>query len=259
METSSRSSQLRVIVLKWDRLYGDLIQDTIWHVWPKADVKVYQRGIEALAAIDTREPDLFVTGVKVADMDGLEHLEPFIDTSLPILVVTSRPDSRVFEMLRGVRYDGIFDGRCEGRDRLATALQKVLQHELYISPSLIQYLKAPKNTTLDALTEMEKVVLSVIGDGSDNLQASNRLGMSPETVGSHRKRIMGKLRLHHKGQITTYALINGYVLITADGVSYPGFQRRLAAGSRPERSHGGRPRRRDQADILNSRRVFPQN
>lgn len=250
-----------MIVLKWDRLYGDLIQHTIGNVWPKADVRVYQRGIEALAAIDAREPDLFITGVKVADMDGLEHLEPFIESSLPILVVTSRPDSRMFEMLRAVRYDGIFDGRNEGWERLAIALQKVVQHELYISPSLMQYLKAPKNTTLDALTEMEKVVLSVIGDGSDNLRASTRLGMSPETVGSHRKRIMGKLKLHHKGEIASYALIHGYVLITSEGVSYPGFQRRLTAGSRPERHRGGRPRRQDQADVLSGRmgQVFPRN
>ena len=242
METTTGSGQLRIVVLKWDRLYGDMIRRTIWEVWENADVKVFQLGFGALACIDERMPDMFVTGIKVADMDGLEHLEHFTDGSLPILIVTSRPDSRSFEMLRNVHYDGLLDGRFEDGDRLASVLPKVLQRELYVSPSLIPFLKAPKSITLDALTSMEKVVLSVIGDGSDNLQASTRLGMSPETVGSHRKRIMAKLGLHHKGEIVHYALAHGYVLITGDCVWHPGFQRRLA-GNVSVDHRGGRPRK----------------
>jgi DNA-binding NarL/FixJ family response regulator len=242
MEESFPGGQLRMIVLKWDRLSGDLIRQTIGKVWSHAEVQVFQRGIEALAAIDTDVPDMFITGVKVPDMDGLEHLEPFIETSLPILVVTTRPDFRTFEMLRAVRFDGVFDGRVEGWDHLAKALQKVLQHERYFSASLLEFLKPPKNVTLDALTEMEQMVLSVIGDGSDNAQASERLQMSPETVGSHRKRIMAKLRLHHKGQLMSYAMTHGYVLWTPDGIFQPGFQRKLAAGSTDKR-RGGRPRK----------------
>jgi DNA-binding NarL/FixJ family response regulator len=242
MDNAPSHGQLRMIVLKWDRLYGDLIRHKIWAVWPKAEVAVFQRGFDALAAIDANEPDVFITGVKIEDMDGLEHLEPFVFRSLPILVVTSRADWRTFEMLRTVRYDGIFDGNAEGWDHLEEAFRRVLQHELYISPSLIHFLRPPKNDTLEALTEMEQIVLSVIGDGSDNFQAGKRLNMSPETVGSHRKRIMGKLRLHHKGDLMHYALKHGYVLITDKGVFYPGFQRRIAAIVPVDR-RGGRPRR----------------
>jgi len=44
---------------------------------------------------------------------------------------------------------------------------------------MVEHLKRPKNITLDALTEKEQVVLSVIGDGFDDLQAGHRLGISP--------------------------------------------------------------------------------
>jgi len=54
---------------------------------------------------------------------------------------------------------------------------------------------------LDALTEREQVVLSVVGDGSDDDQAAARLGMAPNTVATHRKAIMRKLGLHHKGEL----------------------------------------------------------
>jgi hypothetical protein len=66
-----------------------------------------------------------------------------------------------------------------------------------------------------------------------------RLGLSPHTVNTHRKAIMGKLGLHHKGQVMLYALQQGYVQVTPTGVCHPGFQRRLrgaAQGGAGERT-----------------------
>ena len=221
----------RIVVLKAVRLYGDLICRQIKELWRNAEVQVFQRGFDALDAIQACTPDLFITGVNIEDMDGLEHLEPFVDTALPILVVTSRTDARTFEMLRSVRYDGIYDGNAEGLDNLPAALRQVIERRLYVSPTLAPHLKRPKNITLDALTAKEQVVLSVIGDGSDDLQASARLVLSPRTVNTHRKAIMAKLGLHHKGQLMLYALQQGYVVVTPQAIYYPGFQRRIQSAA----------------------------
>jgi DNA-binding NarL/FixJ family response regulator len=228
MEQLERDSQLHVVVLKWDRLYGDMIRRQVWDVWPNAVVRVYQRGLDALNAMQEMMADLFVTGVKIEDMDGLEHLEPFIHTSTPVLIVTSRADFRTFEMLRRVRYDGIYDGRMEGLEHLGPALRQVIQHKLYMSPSLVPHLQAPKRKILkDLLTPTQQIVLSVIGDGSSNKQACDRLGMAEQTVKTHRKRIMARLGLHEQGELMLFALRNGFVLVTETGVLYPGFQRAL--------------------------------
>jgi DNA-binding NarL/FixJ family response regulator len=227
----SKQSSPRIVILKTDRLYGDLICQHTKNLWKDAVVQVFQRGFDALDSIQAEVPDLFITGVKIEDMDGLEHLEPFIDTSLPILVLTSRQDARTFELLRGIRYDGIYDGRVEGLENLPAALQQVIERKLYVSPTMVPHLKRPKNITLDALTDKEQVVLSVIGDGSDDLQASQRLSISPHTVNTHRKAIMAKLKLHHKGQLMLHALQQGYVRVTPQGVFHPGFQRRLLSSS----------------------------
>jgi DNA-binding NarL/FixJ family response regulator len=170
---------------------------------------------------------LFITGVKIEDMDGLEHLEPFIERDLPILILTSRGDTRTFNLLRSVRYDGIYDGIVEGLANLRTALESVMERQLYVSPTFVPHLKKPKNITLDALTEKEQMVLSVVGDGSDDQQAAGRLGLSHYTVNTHRKTIMAKLGLHHKGQLMLYALQHGYVQVGPRGIYYPGFQRRI--------------------------------
>jgi DNA-binding NarL/FixJ family response regulator len=215
----------RIVVLKGDRLYGDLICRQIKEIWRNAVVQVFHRGFDALDAIQVTPPDMLITGVKIEDMDGLEHLEPFIERDLPILIITSRKDSRTFCLLRGIRYDGIYDGYVEGHANFRTALEQVMERQLYVSPTFVQHLKKPKNITLDALTEKEQMVLSVIGDGSDDQQAGDKLDLSSHTVNTHRKAIMGKLGLHHKGQLMLYALQQGYVLVTPDGIYYPGFQR----------------------------------
>lgn len=217
----------RIVVLKADRLYGDLICRQIIEYWRAAQVQVFQRGFDALDAIQSRMPDMFVTGVRIEDMDGLEHLEPFIERELPILIVTTRRDARTLALLREVRYNGLFDVRAEGLTNLHTALQGVNGREIYVSPTFAPHLKKPKNVTVDALTQKEEIVLSVIGDGSDDQHAAARLGISPHTVNTHRKSIMGKLGLHHKGQLMCYAVQNGYVRIAPDGVCRPGFQRRI--------------------------------
>jgi DNA-binding NarL/FixJ family response regulator len=219
----------RIVVLKANRLYGDMISRHIKDFWRKAEVEVFQKGFDALDSIQARVPDMFIAGVNVDDMDGLEHFEPFIDGKLPILIVTSQKDARTFSLLRSVRYDGIYDAREEGLENLYLAMQQAMRHHLYVSPSMMPHLTKPKGNILETLTEKEQMVLSTIGDGSDDQEVAERLSLSPFTINTYRKTIMGKLDLHHKGQMMLYALQQGYVQVTPRGVVHPGFQRRIRA------------------------------
>jgi len=224
---SEIASPLRFVILKCNKLYGDLICRQIREFWTQAQVEVFQRGFDALDAIQSCPPDIFITGVDVEDMDGLEHLEPFIERTLPILIVTSRKNTRTCELLRTVRYNGIFDDREEGLNNLQTAVHCVLEKQHYVSPSFAPHLKKPKDITLDSLTRMERMVLAVIGDGSDNNQAADRLRIAAATVKTHRRAIMAKLKMHQKGELMLYAFTHGYVQVTPKGVSQPGFERKI--------------------------------
>jgi DNA-binding NarL/FixJ family response regulator len=219
----------QIIILKSDRLYGDLICRQIKTLCADVHVEVFQRGVDALAAIKRSAPDLFISGIKIEDMDGVEHLERASEWGLAILIVTSRCDTHTFHLLQRVRFDGLYDGRTEGLRHLETAVERAIARERYVSPTFVPHLKTSKNPKLETLTEKEKIVLSVLGDGSDDQEAARRLGLSPHTVNTHRKAIMAKCRLHHKGQLIRYALREGYVHVGPRGVSHPGFQRKIRA------------------------------
>ena len=215
----------RIVVLKANRFYGDTIAHHVRQCWRGAKIEVFQKGFDALDSIQANMPDMFITGVQIEDMDGLEHLEPFVDGRLPILVVTSRRDVRTIDLLRELRYNGIFDVKLDGYRDFSKALELVLDGKSYVSESFLPHMKPRRRLTLDELTEKEAMVLSAIGDGSDDQQAARRLNLSPRTVNTHRKAIMAKLRLHHKGQLMCYALQTGFVHITPEGIYHPGFQR----------------------------------
>src|SRR6185436_15677863 len=80
------------------------------------------------------------------------------------------------------------------------------------------------------LTPGEVQVFCVIGDGSDNAEAAERLGLSEATVQTCRRNIMRKLDVPTSAKLVREAVRLGVVRITPDGkVIRPGFERMLAA------------------------------
>jgi DNA-binding NarL/FixJ family response regulator len=136
----SHSAAPRIVVLKENRLHAELICQQIQSLWRNSEVRVFQRGLDAVVSIQARRPDLFITGVDVEDMDGLQHLKPFIECDLPILVVTARKDARIFHLLRTLRYDGIFDAGADRGANLQLAIEDVMEHQLYISSSMVPHI-----------------------------------------------------------------------------------------------------------------------
>jgi DNA-binding NarL/FixJ family response regulator len=130
------------------------------------------------------------------------------------LIVTSRKDAHTFNLLRDVRYGGIFDAWAEGLENLHLAIDEVMDDQLYLSASVVPHILKPEIATPGALTPVEQRVLSVIGDGSDDPPAAARLGLSSDIVSTHRQSIMAKLTLRDKGEVMLYAFLHGYVPVT---------------------------------------------
>src|SRR6202000_3530140 len=116
----SKPTLQQVVILKSDRAYRDILRREVHRLWPDAEVLTFERGSEALNVMQERAVDLFICGVKIVDMDGLEHLEPFVEKSTKIVVVTTRGDERTFRLLKQVRFNAVYNSCFEGLDRLPT-------------------------------------------------------------------------------------------------------------------------------------------
>jgi DNA-binding NarL/FixJ family response regulator len=155
-------------------------------------------------------------------MDGLAVIKEIKQRSpeTKILALTMhRKEEYILEV-----FNSGGDGYClksAGHEDLLIAIRAVLSGKRYVSPEisglvLEGYLESRKTirkqTSFEILTQREKEVLKLVGEGYQNKEIADYLCISPKTVEKHRANIMQKLDLHTASALTAYAIEKGLVL-----------------------------------------------
>ncbi|MEO6818928.1 MAG: response regulator transcription factor, partial [Ginsengibacter sp.] len=73
-----------------------------------------------------------------------------------------------------------------------------------------------KNSHLPILTKREKEIVKLITDGLTNLEISQRLFISVDTVDTHRKNLYIKLNVRNTAMLVRYAIENGLTSYSSD-------------------------------------------
>jgi len=92
------------------------------------------------------------------------------------------------------------------------AVQKVAAGEVFIENSMAQKMalhNASRGKGLNALTRREFEIFHLLADGKSVQNISNTLHLSPKTVGTHRTRVMGKLRCRNVAELARLAIRHG--------------------------------------------------
>lgn len=234
----------RIVIAKWDGLYAEALRSACGQAFPAAAVGICRRGDETLQSLRVQRADLVLTGLTFVDLDGVDVLETIAREKLAtrVLVVSGRKDEHSMQALRTARFDGFFDPFSESIETLVEALQQVAAGRGYISPSLRRQLieRSTAEVLGQRLTPGELQVFCVIGDGSDDAEAAERLGLTVSTVQTHRRNIMRKLGVPTSAKLVREAVRLGVVRITPAGtIIRPGFERMHAdwqsrkAGAKP--------------------------
>jgi DNA-binding NarL/FixJ family response regulator len=100
------------------------------------------------------------------------------------------------------------------------AIKRVLSGKKFISPEISEkvlegYLDGKKSikskSAWETLTQREKEVLQMVGEGYSSIEIADFLCISPKTVDKHRANLMNKLDLHNASALTSYAIDKGLV------------------------------------------------
>jgi DNA-binding NarL/FixJ family response regulator len=223
----------RIVIAKWDALYAEAMRLACAQVFAGTPVEICRRGADALASLRSEPADLALLGLTFVDMDGLDLLERIAAERLArrVMVISGRKDAHSLQALRTARFDGFLDPFAETMESLAEALRQVAAGRGFISSSLRhQLLDRPDAGALSQwLTLAELQVFCVVGDGSDDAEAAERLGLRTATVQTHRRNIMHKLGVSTSAKLVREAVRLGVVRITFEGtVIRPGFAKMLA-------------------------------
>jgi DNA-binding NarL/FixJ family response regulator len=218
-----------IIVSKADRMYRDFLAASARRVIERCNVVSVSSFREAEIVMEHTNITLMLSGSVMPDgdiVDFLARMQPFPGRLARVLVVTQCKDLHFIAMLNELRIAGVFDASSEGTAAFEGALAQVVKRQQYWSPSIRELLGSVNRMRRrkTSLTPTERLVLSAIGDGSDDRTAAERLGMHPAAIHSMRRNLHRKLKIQHRGQLVQTAAQYGFVRFTALGVTRPGFQ-----------------------------------
>ncbi|MBI5603946.1 MAG: response regulator transcription factor [Deltaproteobacteria bacterium] len=178
-------------------------------------------GLEAIQGIEKFSPDLVLIDLSMPRMDGIESIKEIKKrhpaTKIMALTV-HKTEEYVLAALRAGA-DGYILKDSTHSD-LITAIKSVFLGKRYLSPGISKmviegYLEGKdplkSKSSWETLTQRERGILKLIGEGYKNKEIAEFLCISPKTVEKHRSNLMSKLNLHSTSALTAFALEKGLI------------------------------------------------
>jgi DNA-binding NarL/FixJ family response regulator len=168
---------------------------------------------EALRQMEADRPHVAVIDISLKGESGLELIEQ-IKARFPDvkMLVSSMHDEQTFAG-RALRAGALgYINKRESIRKVIHAVRQVLRGEIYLSPQMASQLlhRAAVGEPLDhnpieTLSNRELEVFEMIGQGMNTQQIARKLGLSPSTVETHRKKIKTKLNVQNSAQLSRAA------------------------------------------------------
>lgn len=180
-------------------------------------------GREAVALVTRERPDVVLMDIRMPDGDGLWATEQLVaDPALAgthvVVVTTFELDEYVAQAIRAGA-SGFLVKDTEPVE-LIRAVHVVAGGDALLSPRVTKRLlervagtfrQQPDDSRLAVLTDREREVLGLVGQGLTNEEIGRELYLSPLTAKTHVSRIMSKLLARDRVQLVVIAYETGLV------------------------------------------------
>jgi DNA-binding NarL/FixJ family response regulator len=178
-------------------------------------------GAEAIELARHGRPDVFLMDVRMPRVDGLEATrriaaDPDLASARVIILTTFELDEYVFESLRAGA-SGFLTKDVEP-EALRAAVRTVAEGNALLTPSVTRRVvdafasaphRMPDTSRLELLSDRERDVLALVGEGLSNQEIAERLYMSPLTAKTHVSRILQKFGARDRAQLVVIAFQTG--------------------------------------------------
>jgi DNA-binding NarL/FixJ family response regulator len=180
-------------------------------------------GVDAVAMVTVTSPDVVLMDIRMPDGDGLWATaqivaNPALANTHIVIVTTFELDEYVAEAIRAGA-SGFLVKDTEPVE-LIRAVRVIAAGEALLSPGVTKRLLEriagqltidPNPAPLVVLTDREREVLALVGQGLTNQEIGEALFLSPLTAKTHVSRIMAKLLARDRVQLVVLAYETGLV------------------------------------------------
>ena len=182
-----------------------------------------ENGREAVQLVRRVQPDVVLMDIRMPHLDGLSALrEIAADAELSdtrvIMLTTFELDDYVFAALQAGASGFLL--KDSDPDDIVRAIRAAAAGVSLLSPSVTKTVigtfvgktSVPvAHPRLGELTEREREVLALVGEGLNNAEIADRLWISKATSRTHVSNIMGKLGARDRAQLVVVAYQSGLV------------------------------------------------
>jgi NarL family two-component system response regulator LiaR len=169
-------------------------------------------------------PDVVLMDIvfKGSDMTGIEATRAIkeVSPSTIVLIMTAHDDEHLLVEAVEAGASG-FLGKDEAATEVLGAAKAAADGEVLIDPAtlsrLLHQVSREREAKRDALallgdlTDREREILSLLAEGMRNDGIAAKLFISPQTVQTHVRNILGKLRVHSKLEAVAFAVKHGVI------------------------------------------------
>jgi DNA-binding NarL/FixJ family response regulator len=190
--------------------------DTVAQVIGRANVEVVARvtsSTEALARVEELQPDLLITGIKMADgeIDGLTLLRKVRERNPEIraIVLSMYEDSSHIEAAFAAGATA-YVLKTAHPDDLTSAIRQAFDHSIYLAG--VRPVATTSEPTMDdapGLTRRELEILQLVSEGHSNAELARMLWVTEQTVKFHLSNIYRKLNVANRTEASRWAQLRG--------------------------------------------------
>jgi DNA-binding NarL/FixJ family response regulator len=206
---------LDIVIVEDQKLFQQLLTYVVTQEFGYKVVGVADDGLNALKLCRELKPALVLLDICIPQTTGLVVAE-ILRAEFPnmkLLAVSSENDAVTIHRAFKLGLHGFLDKTTQTMETLIEAIGKVSMGNTYYSPSVLairdQLLNEPMSFQ-KILSPREQEILALIGGCFSDQEIGNLVGLSPSTVQTHRKNIMGKVGVHSTPELIRYALDRGF-------------------------------------------------
>ena len=167
---------------------------------------------EALARIPALKPDVAVLDVRLPDGNGIEVCREILSSmsGVKCLMLTSFADDEALFDAIVAGASGYVLKQIRGND-LISAVRSVAEGQSLLDPSatarVLERLRRGDQTDprLASLTEQERKILELIGEGLTNREIGERMFLAEKTVKNYVSNLLAKMGMERRTQVAAYA------------------------------------------------------
>jgi DNA-binding NarL/FixJ family response regulator len=174
-------------------------------------------GLEAISLVEQLKPDVLVVDLMMPGINGLEVVRQVRKLTHTVVLTMHDHEAYVLEALRNGAFGYVLKDATT--KELLEAVRKAAAGQRFLSApfadkaiELYAQMNSSENEDpYETLTDREREVLQLVGQGHSNQEVGVMLQISPRTVEVHRAKLMRKLNIKSQMDLMRYAIQRGIV------------------------------------------------